>query len=131
VKLLGLPLIDVARSGSPRRAVAIGWVGVGPVACGVLVSIGGVAIGAISLGGLGIGLFVVAGVALGVAPIGGLAVGVFAFGGAAVGLISAMGGLAVARELAPGGARRLSTPTTAWRANTFKRIHISAASSCS
>jgi hypothetical protein len=66
--------------------------------------VGGLAVGTISFGGLAIGGLSLAGLSLGLVAIGGLAVGFLALGGAAVGWVAAVGGLAVAREFALGGA---------------------------
>jgi hypothetical protein len=66
--------------------------------------VGGVAVGGVSIGGLGLGLLAVGGMAVGVFALGGLAVGIAAVGGAAFAWWAASGGLAVARELAVGGA---------------------------
>jgi hypothetical protein len=116
-KLLGLPLVQVAtgrlEGGVWRRGVARGWIAVGDVAFGVLLSVGGVAVGGVSLGGVAVGCVTVGGVAMGVLSLaglslgffslGGLAAGVVSVGGVAIGLWGALGGLAVARDFALGG----------------------------
>lgn len=107
-RLLGLPIIHVATGrlvdGSYRRGIAKGWVAIGDIAFGALLSAGGVSVGTVSIGGLAIGVLPLGGLALGLAAIGGLAVGALAVGGAAVGWFGALGGLAVARDYASGGA---------------------------
>ena len=106
--LLGLPIVHVATGrlvdGSYRRGIAKGWVAIGDIAVGVLFAAGGVSAGGISIGGLAIGVLPFGGLALGLAAIGGLAIGVLAVGGAAFGWSAALGGLAVARDYASGGA---------------------------
>lgn len=104
---LGLPLIHVATGslvdGRYRRGVARGWIAVGDLSCGVLVSLGGVAVGGVAVGGVSLGVVSIAGLALGVCAIGGGAIGIVACGGGALGLVAALGGLAVARDYALGG----------------------------
>src|SRR5262249_23275050 len=63
-------------------------------------SIGGVAIGLMPWGGLALGLFAVGGFALGGWGFGGFALGWQAFGGCALALSGAVGGLAIAHDLA-------------------------------
>jgi hypothetical protein len=77
---------------------------VGDIAFGALLAVGGLAVGTISIGGLAIGGLTLAGLSLGLVAIGGLAAGLVALGGAAFGWAAALGGLAVAREFALGGA---------------------------
>jgi RNA polymerase sigma factor (sigma-70 family) len=114
-RLLGLPLVHV-RSGRPRGEKlrpAVGWIAIGDVSIGVLVSVGGFAVGGISIGGFSLGLvalggvsvgaFAVAGIALGLfAATGGLAIGYLAHGGCALAWHAAEGGTAVAHDFALG-----------------------------
>lgn len=122
VRLFGWPLWDfqvsdpVQRPGTPPGKplpVARGWIAVGDRATGLLLAIGGRAMGTIALGGLSIGLisfgglaiglgFAVGGGAIGYQAIGGGAIGWNALGGAAVGIHSA-GGLAIGLQHALGG----------------------------
>jgi hypothetical protein len=106
-RLFGLPLLHVATGslvdGRYHRGVARGWVAVGDVSFGLLLSIGGIAAGGIALGGISVGGLAIAGVALGLFSAGGLALGLGALGGAAVAWSAAEGGLAVARDFALGG----------------------------
>ena len=66
--LAGLPLIHVATGqvvdGRYRRGIARGWIAVGDVSFGVLLSIGGAAFGGVALGGLGVGVLSIGGLAL-------------------------------------------------------------------
>jgi hypothetical protein len=105
--LLGLPLVHVALSsvvdGQFRRGVATGWIAIGDVAFGILLAVGGVAVGGVSLGGVAVGVLPIGGLALGVLALGGLAFGIVAVGGAAVAWHAAIGGLAVASHYAAGG----------------------------
>ncbi len=105
--LLGLPLIHVAsakmENGHVRRGVAKGWIAIGDISFGVLLSIGAVAVGGIALGGVAIGLLSFAGLAIGVFALGGAAIGVFATGGFALAWYAAHGGFAMANEYALGG----------------------------
>lgn len=104
VKLLGLPLIDIAigAPGPAGRAVARGWVAIGDIAFGA-VALGGIAIGGIGLGGLSVGALAIAGVSVGGWSIGGVALGAFSFGGMSLALVAATGGLAAAGQYAIGG----------------------------
>jgi hypothetical protein len=90
------PLLHVCAGIDPvtmRPRIAKGVVAIGNVAVG-LVAIGGVACGVFTLGGASLGLLLaVGGAALGLGlSIGGLAVGSIAIGGAAVGVFFAVGG---------------------------------------
>lgn len=128
--------VEVRPAASGRTAT--GWIAVGDHARGVLLAVGGVAIGgiaiggrslgvvafggisagALSLGGLAIGGLALGGGAFGWIAVGGLAVGAYAAGGAALGWKLAVGGLAVAREVALGGgsiAPRAVDPAAAFR----------------
>ena len=105
--LLGLPLVNVRTAemvdGRAQRGIARGWIAIGDIAFGVVLSVGGIAFGGISLGGLGLGLISLAGLSVGGYAIGGLAVGYFAMGGLALGWQGALGGAAIAKEYAVGG----------------------------
>lgn len=106
--LLGLPLVHVnLGSGGPgqqpRRGIARGWIAVGDISFGVVLSVGGLAFGGVAVGGLAFGGFALAGGAVGGVAIGGAAFGLWALGGAAFGLSAAMGGLALAGDYAQGG----------------------------
>ncbi|HSI15643.1 MAG TPA: hypothetical protein VK961_26590 [Chthoniobacter sp.] len=83
------------------------------MAIGVLLSIGGFAIGGISIGGFSLGLIAMGGVALGggafagialgiYGATGGLAIGYLAHGACAIGWHAAEGGMAAARDFAVG-----------------------------
>jgi hypothetical protein len=120
-RLLGLPLIHIAvgtsRGGQPARGVARGWVAIGDISFGLLLSIGGLALGTgICFGGVGIGLVSLSGLSVGLLlALGGLAIGYLAVGGAAIALKAALGGLAVARDYAIGGgafARHANDPAS-------------------
>ncbi len=102
--LLGLPLVHV-RSGRPygeKLRPAVGWVAIGDVSIGVLVSVGGIAFGGISIGGASVGLVAIGGISLGALAMAGMAFGYAATGGLAVGYL-AHGGCAVAWHAAHGG----------------------------
>lgn len=86
-----------------RRGIARGWIAIGDVALGPLVAVGGLSIGVVSVGGFALGGLVLGGAAVGALAVGGLAIGIMAVGGAAFGLVGALGGLAVARDVAIGG----------------------------
>ncbi len=105
--LFGLPLVHIAtgriEQGRYTRGVARGWIAVGDISFGVIVSLGGLAVGGIAIGGLGVGVLSLAGLALGVYALGGGAIGVTACGGGALAWEAALGGLAVARNYAEGG----------------------------
>ena len=95
----GWPLIHVCAGIDPvtmRPRVAKGVVAIGNLAVGVL-AIGGVACGLFAVGGVSIGLLLaVGGAALGLGvSIGGFAVGSIAIGGVAVGFLYSIGGVAV------------------------------------
>jgi RNA polymerase sigma factor (sigma-70 family) len=115
VQCLGLPLIHVRFNRSAlHRAPVKAWIAGGDSAVGLLfafggiavapVSVGGIAIGLISWGGAAVGLFVMGGFALGGWAFGGFAMGWQAFGGCVLAWNAAMGGLAIARDVAVGGA---------------------------
>ena len=92
------PLIHVCAGVDPatlRPRVAKGVIAIGNIAVGAL-AIGGVACGLFTLGGASIGLLLaVGGAALGLGlSVGGFAVGSIAIGGAAVGFAYAIGGAA-------------------------------------
>lgn len=118
---LGVPLIEFNVSDpatelqtnvpAPRRAV--GWIAVGDEARGILLAVGGTAVGTVAIGGRAMGLLAAGGIAVGGVAIGGLAVGGLAvgglglgglaIGGAAIGWL-AIGGGAAAWDVAVGGA---------------------------
>ena len=92
--LLGWPLIHICfgrPGGQPMSAK--GWIACGNGATGILLAIGGAAIGGVAIGTAAIG-----GVAIGCCAVGGISCG-----GAAVGWLAAFGGAAVARYYACGG----------------------------
>jgi len=107
--LLGLPLVHVAvgttRGGRPARGIARGWIAIGDISFGLLLSVGGLALGTgVMFGGVGIGLVCLSGLSLGLLlALGGLAIGYLAVGGGAIAVKAAVGGLAVARDYAIGG----------------------------
>ena len=117
IKIFGLPLIHVATGkivdGRYKRGIAKGWIAIGDISFGILLSLGGVAFGGISFGGLAFGMIAIAGLAIGgfalgglaigVIAAGGLAIGIFSFGGCAIALYSARGGAAIAKMYAEGG----------------------------
>ena len=113
---LGLPLIHVLLDSPPgaNQRVAKGWIAVGDIAIGVLFAAGGWAVGLFSLGGFALGIVPIGGVAVGLLALGGIGLAIWSVGGVGVGYLSvggfalgwkgAFGGLAVAREVAVGGA---------------------------
>ncbi|MFH1673410.1 MAG: hypothetical protein ABIF87_08295 [Pseudomonadota bacterium] len=105
--LLGLPLVHVTTGKVDneryKRGIAKGWIAVGDISFGVIISVGGVAFGGIAVGGLAVGLLSFAGLAVGVFALGGGAIGVLASGGVAAAWKAAFGGFAVANEYAQGG----------------------------
>jgi len=109
LSLLGLPLFDLVIPGPgpagspPGRAIARGWLAIGPIAIG-LVSFGGLSVGGFALGGLAVGFFPVGGLAAGAIAFGGGAIGYWALGGGAIAMNAALGGFAAARTYALGGA---------------------------
>lgn len=106
-EVFGLPLIHITTGklvdGRYRRGIAKGWIAIGDISFGVILSVGAVAFGGIAIGGLGVGLLSLAGLAIGVFSLGGGAIGIVACGGAAIAWHAAIGGLAVAHEYAEGG----------------------------
>lgn len=138
LKFLGIPLIDVQVSNSENNPAIIhaksdklkpkwetakphqhvcrarGWIAIGDIAEGMLIAIGGRAIGTIAIGGIAIGFVALGGVSVAVIPLGGLALGLISIGGVAIGYDtigglalgwhSAVGGAAVAYHIALGGA---------------------------
>lgn len=105
--IAGLPIIHISTgkmvNGRYKRSVAKGWIAIGDISFGVILSVGGIAFGGISLGGLAFGLFSFAGLAFGIFAFGGLSIGISACGGGAIAWRAAEGGLAVARQYAQGG----------------------------
>ena len=92
-KVFGLPLIHIVpgyavNPASGRLRVAKGIIAIGHIAIG-LIAIGGVALGGLCFGGLAIGLLLaIGGMALGTVALGGMAIGLVAIGGAALGYYS-------------------------------------------
>lgn len=118
---LGLPLIEFNVSDpatglqmnvpTPRRAV--GWIAIGDEARGILLAVGGTAVGTVAIGGRAMGLLAAGGIAVGGVAAGGLALGGLAVGGLGLGGLAigggaigwqAIGGGAVAWDVAVGGA---------------------------
>jgi len=96
----GWPLVHVCAGVDPdtmRPRIAKGVIAIGNISIG-LVAIGGLACGLITVGGASLGLLLaVGGAALGAGlSIGGLAVGSIAIGGAAIGFQYAIGVVAIA-----------------------------------
>jgi len=96
VTIAGWPLLHLAAGVDPstmRPRIAKGVVAIGNIAVGA-VAIGGLACGLFTIGGASFGLLLaIGGAALGVGiSVGGFAVGSIAIGGAAVGFIYAIGG---------------------------------------
>lgn len=107
---LGLPLvhINIGRGIHVAKGIiAIGNIAIGALSMGVI-AMGGLCLGALSLGllsigGLALGLLMgMGGLAIGTIAIGGVALGIFAVGGMAIGMFS-LGGLAMASHIAIGG----------------------------
>jgi hypothetical protein len=100
------PLVHICAGVDPatmRPRVAKGVIAIGNIAVGA-VTLAGISLGLVSVGGLSVGLIVaLGGAALGLGlSIGGLAVGSVAAGGVAVGFVYAIGGLAVAPAIVDG-----------------------------
>jgi len=92
------PLVHICSGVDPvtmRPRIAKGVLAIGNIAVGVL-AIGGVACGVVTLGGLSLGLLLaLGGLAVGVGlSTGGVAIGSIAIGGVAVGFVYAIGGAA-------------------------------------
>lgn len=123
--LLGLPLVHVSLGGIVdgriKRGKALGWIAVGDFSCGVLLSVGGIAVGGIAVGGLALGFAALAGLAGGVLALGGCAFGWIAAGGAALAWHAAFGGLAVAVEYAVGGLAVASEANTDAASRLFEQ----------
>jgi hypothetical protein len=102
--LLGLPLLHIRMGRAPeeRLVPAKGWIAMGDVSFGVVLSMGGIAVGGIAMGGVSAGLVGFGGIVFGMLAMGGLAIGPLALGGAALGYL-AMGGYAMAWHAAQGG----------------------------
>jgi len=104
---LGLPLVCIAtgkvENGHPKRGIAKGWIAIGDISFGIILSVGGAAFGGIAVGGLAVGLLSFAGMAIGILAFGGGAIGILATGGGAVAWHAATGGFAMANEYALGG----------------------------
>lgn len=102
----GWPLVHVCAGVDPvtmRPRVAKGVIAIGNISVGGL-AIGGLACGLVTLGGASLGLLLaVGGAALGFGvSIGGFAVGSIALGGAAIGFLHAIGGAAFAPSVIDG-----------------------------
>jgi RNA polymerase sigma factor (sigma-70 family) len=114
-RFLGLPLLHI-RTGRPsgeKLRPAVGWIAIGDLAIGVILAVGGFAVGGVAIGGFSIGLIAMGGGSLGIvafagvgiglyAATGGLAVGYLAHGGCALGWHGAEGGMAAAHDFALG-----------------------------
>jgi hypothetical protein len=107
ITLIGIPLVHIATSkkdqGRYKRGIAKGWIAIGDISFGIILSIGGVAFGSFAVGGIAVGILSLAGLAFGILAFGGGAIGVLATGGGAVAWYAATGGFAMAREYALGG----------------------------
>ena len=105
--LLGLPILHVCTGrvvdGKFKRGIAKGWVAIGDISFGVVLSLGGVAFGGIAAGGVSVGAIAMAGLSIGIYSFGGAAFGVWALGGLAVAVYASIGGIAIATEYALGG----------------------------
>ena len=102
----GWPLVHVCAGTDPvtmRPRIARGVVAIGNISVGGI-AVGGVAVGLVSLGGASFGLLLaLGGAALGLGlSLGGLAVGSVAIGGAAIGFMYAAGGGAFAPAIVDG-----------------------------
>jgi hypothetical protein len=102
----GWPLIHVCMGIDPRTLrprIAKGVVAIGNIAVGGI-AIGGLACGLVTVGGASLGLLLaLGGAAVGIGvSVGGLAVGAIAVGGAAVGFVYAIGGGAVGPAIIDG-----------------------------
>lgn len=107
---LGVPLVHVLIGRRPEDSPrpALGWIAVGDVSIGIVLSFGGITVGGISIGLLAFGGFALGpvaggGLAIGFWAVGGMALGYLALGGCAMAWHAALGGLAVARHIAVGG----------------------------
>jgi hypothetical protein len=103
LSFLGLPLVHVlsGRRTEDKMRAAVGWIAIGDVAVGVLVSVGGIACGGISFGGVSLGVVSFGGCSFGLLALGGLSIGAWALGGMAVG-DQAVGGFAAGWHAALG-----------------------------
>lgn len=105
--LFGLPILHVSTGrvvdGKYKRGIAKGWVAIGDISFGIVLSLGGIAFGGIAAGGLSFGVVAMAGLSVGIYSFGGAAFGVWAIGGLAVAIYASIGGVAVATEYALGG----------------------------
>jgi hypothetical protein len=107
ITLIGIPIVHIATSkkdqGRYKRGIAKGWIAIGDISFGIILSIGGVAFGSVAIGGLAVGILSLAGLAFGILAFGGGAIGILATGGGAVAWHAATGGFAMAKEYALGG----------------------------
>ena len=105
--LFGFPLVHITtgtvENEHYKRGIAKGWIAIGDISFGIIISVGGVAFGGIAIGGLAVGLLSVAGLAIGLLALGGGAIGIMASGGGAIAWQAAFGGFAAANEYAQGG----------------------------
>jgi len=103
-RLFGLPLIHIrtGRRVGEKLRPATGWIAIGDAAAGIILAIGGVAVGGISIGGASLGVISVGGAAVGLLACGGLGIGIWSAAGLAVGCL-ASGGCAIAWQAAQGG----------------------------
>lgn len=108
--LFGVPLIHIHVGRGicvAKGIIAIGNISIGAISIGIL-ALGGLCFGAfaaglISLAALAIGLLLgIGGIAIGTLAVGGLALGIVAIGGLAIGMFS-LGGCAIASHIAIGG----------------------------
>ena len=114
--LLGLPFVHIRIGGglAVQHKPVKAWIAIGDYAVGVLFAFGGIAIAPWSIGGCAVGLVAWGAFGAGVLAMGALAIGVWTFGALAIGWQAcgacaiawnaAVGGLAVARGFALGGA---------------------------
>lgn len=107
MELMGIPLVHVRFRGPGdsrhRPPAAKGWIAVGDIAMGVILAIGGAAVGTIAIGGAAAGVLSLGGGAFGFMALGGCSMGWWALGGLAIGAEAAIGGLALAGKVALGG----------------------------
>jgi hypothetical protein len=113
---LGLPLVHIRigdRFAILKKPITA-WIAIGERSVGGLFAFGAVAVAPVSIGGVTIGLLPFGGMAIGILALGGFGLGVWSYGGlvlgwqtlggCALGWHSAVGGIALARDFAVGGA---------------------------
>jgi hypothetical protein len=76
---------------------------IGDISFGMVLSLGGIAMGGVAIGGLAVGGVAFGGMAVAALAFAGSAFGIVAPGGSAIAWLGALGGLAIAREYALGG----------------------------